>query len=125
MFFNLHACISSKMPEALYYNLQAFTFFIHFIEVDSLRDVKPGMWVVVRYCKKWYPGEVVSIVEDDIEVKCMKEIGQNKLIWPEKDDVCWYMRTELVCTVSPPYLVTTRGTFGFSKEDLENVLVKF
>ena len=43
-----------------------------------------GCWVVVKMSSGWYPGKIVTIEEEEIEVKCMKPVGiENQFVWPE------------------------------------------
>ena len=45
-----------------------------------------------------YVGEVCSVEDDIIQVKCMKRIGGNlnKFAWPDKDDISWFTPTEIL-----------------------------
>ena len=43
-----------------------------------------GCWVVVKFSSSRYPGEVVTIEEEEIKMKCMKRVGfENQFVWPE------------------------------------------
>ena len=44
-----------------------------------------GKWVAVKFNKQWYPGEVVDTSDNEIEIRCMGIIGENKFVWPETD----------------------------------------
>ena len=41
-----------------------------------------GKWVLVRYEKKLYPGVVQEVEEEDVLVKCMARVGENRFFWP-------------------------------------------
>ena len=47
-----------------------------------------GCWVVVKFSSSWYPSEIVTIEEEEIEVKCMKHVGiENQFVWSEIEDI--------------------------------------
>ena len=47
-----------------------------------------GCWVVVKFSSSWYPNEIVTIEEEEIEVKCMKHVGiENQFVWSEIEDI--------------------------------------
>ena len=79
-----------------------------------------GKWVAVKFNKQWYPGEVVDTSDNEIEIRCMGIIGENKFVWPETDDVCWYENSDIIFSIEPPHPVCQRG-FGLCGEDLEKV----
>lgn len=59
-----------------------------------------GRWCVVEYNSTLYPGIICDCVEDGIQVKTMRPIGDNRFIWPRKEDRIWYTY-EKVCTLIP------------------------
>ena len=79
-----------------------------------------GKWVAVKFNKGWYPGEVVDTPDNEIEIGCMGIIGENKFVWPEKDDVCWYENSDIICSIEPQIPVS-KTAFGLCREDLEKV----
>jgi len=86
-----------------------------------------GQWVVVKFDRNWYPGEILKIEDDEVEVKRMKRRGneENRFIWPDKDDISWYAVEDVVCSVAPPAPVNSRA-FGLNQHDiekLENILL--
>ena len=78
-----------------------------FVEVSY----KVGQWVVLIFKKEWYVGEVCSVEDDMIQVKCMKQIGGNlnKFAWPD-DYISWLTPQEILCNVDPPVPVTSRAS---------------
>ena len=72
-----------------------------------------GKWVAVKFNKQWYPGEVVDTSDNEIEIRCMGIIGENRFVWPETDDVCWYENSVLSSVLSHRIL--------FVREDLDCV----
>jgi hypothetical protein len=63
----------------------------------------------VQYDGLPYPGTIMDVDEDSIEVKVMNRIGVNRFFWPLLDDICWY-KTDNVITLldQPPENVTKR-----------------
>ena len=80
-----------------------------------------GCWVVVKFSSSRYPGEVVTIEEEEIKMKCMKRVGfENQFVWPEIDDISWFETDSLLCLIEPPIPISSR-TFGVSLSDLNNI----
>ena len=69
--------------------------------------------------KEWYVGEVCSVEDDMVQVKCMKQIGGNfnKFAWPDKNDIRWFTPAEIFCNVEPPVPVTSR-VFALFQESI-------
>ena len=64
--------------------------------------------------------EAVDTSNDEIEIRCMGIISKNKFAWPEKNDVCWYENSDIICSIEPPTPISQR-TFGLCQEDLGKV----
>jgi hypothetical protein len=47
-------------------------------------------YCVVKYDGKGYPGLILSVDEETLEVKTMHRVGRNRFFWPMLDDVLWY-----------------------------------
>ena len=78
-------------------------------------------WVVVKFSSSLYPGEIVTIEEEEIEVKCMKRVGiENQFVWPEIEDISWFETDSVVCLIEPPIPISSRA-FGVSQNDLNNI----
>ena len=45
-------------------------------------------WVAAAYGKKWYPGEVKSIGDEEILYGKIDRISDS-FVWPEKEDLAW------------------------------------
>ena len=76
-------------------------------EVIPLDDYS-GTYVVVNYDGQVYPGKVLTDDEGDIEVQCMHSVGDNRFFWPDRDDICWYDKAQIVAVIPPPTAVTAR-----------------
>ena len=90
--------------------------FLVFVEASC----KVAQWVVVIFKKEWYVGEVCSVEDDMIQVKCMKQIGGNlnKFAWLDKDDISRFTPTEILCNVDLPVPVTSRA-FALLQENTD------
>ena len=67
-----------------------------------------GQYVVVRYDGSLYPGKVVDEDVGDVKVNCMSKIGENRFYWPTREDICYYMRDDVVSVIPEPERVTGR-----------------
>ncbi|KAH3699195.1 hypothetical protein DPMN_074149 [Dreissena polymorpha] len=68
---------------------------------------------MVLYVYDWlsYPGIILSVDEDYVEVKTMSRVGRNtsNRFWPMRDDVLWYDRTSIITLLDEePVHVTKR-----------------
>ncbi|CAH0553862.1 unnamed protein product [Brassicogethes aeneus] len=71
-------------------------------------DLSINKWVVVSYDKNFFPGVVCSLNSQDYKIKALKNIGENKYIWPLPEDKIWYCKTDILFNISPPIKVTKR-----------------
>jgi hypothetical protein len=67
-----------------------------------------GKWVLVRYDKKLYPGVVQEVEEEDVLVKCMARVGENRFFWPMLDDTCWFFLEDILSAIEEPKAVGSR-----------------
>ncbi|XP_052772638.1 uncharacterized protein LOC128211672 [Mya arenaria] len=68
-----------------------------------------GQYIVVEYDGLPYPGEVLDVDEEDLEVKVMHKIGKNRFFWPLLDDTLWYYKDKVVTILDgAPVRVTGR-----------------
>ena len=74
----------------------------------SLPGELVGTYVVVRYDKKLYPGIVIDDDTDEVQVKCMHQIGDNRFFWPTRDDICYYNNDDVLAIIPEPVSVTSR-----------------
>ena len=61
-----------------------------------------GEMVAVRYDSRPYPGKVLAVEEDDVQVLCMCKTGINKFFWPTREDICWYQSKDVICRIPEP-----------------------
>ena len=69
---------------------------------DRSEKLNVGDWVLVSYGGKKFPGEVVSIIDTDIEVLVMKYSRKGKWYWPDKADIIAYWPENVIGKLSPP-----------------------
>ena len=78
---------------------------------------KVGDWVIVEYDSQMYPGEVLTIKSTDTYVHAMTKSG-GYWKWPETDgknmDTVWYKKEKVMCKISPPVPVGSRGQYKVS-----------
>ena len=80
-----------------------------------------GCCVVVKFSSNWYPGEIVTIEEEEMKVKCIKHVGiENLFVWPEKEDISWFERDSVVFLIEPPIPISSR-IFGVNQSELNNI----
>jgi hypothetical protein len=80
-----------------------------------------GKWCVVLYDDVPYPGIVQDVDDEDLEVKVMHKIGQNRYFWPLLPDILWYKHDKVVYKIQEPSLVGSRH-YQLSKTDYERLL---
>ena len=71
-------------------------------DVDRSEKLTVGDWALVSYDGKKFPGEVVSIINTDIEVSVMKYSRKGKWYWPDKAGIIAYRPEKVIGKLSPP-----------------------
>lgn len=62
-----------------------------------------GKFVIVNYDDRPYVGQVTKICHNEVEINCMKQVGdKNIFIWPDKSDCIFYSCNQIACTISEP-----------------------
>lgn len=79
-------------------------------QTQSQGDIRNyiGKYVAVMYNGQPYPGQVVDVDGNEIEVKCLQKVGQNRFVWPAREDKIWYSSEHLLCDIPEPTPVTKR-----------------
>ena len=70
-----------------------------------------GNWVAVKYDGKIYPGQVVKMLDNNIEVNAMQDVGVNKFKWPVRPDQIWYNPNDVLCIIAPPTPINRRSRY--------------
>lgn len=82
---------------------------------DDIDDINVNDWVVVTYDNMKFPGIVTQLgSQNDIEVKAMHKAG-SYYKWPERDDIVFYLRQDILMKVEPPSVKGSRGQYAFSE----------
>lgn len=73
-----------------------------------------GLYCVVKYNNKAYPGKILAVNETDLTVECMHCIGtkydRNRFFWPDKvKDVCMYEYSEILSLIPELERLADRG----------------
>lgn len=69
-----------------------------------------GQYCVVIYDEKPYPGEIISVDDDDVKVKCMHSLGRNKFFWPTiRLDINEYCQDDILCIIEEPLRANKRS----------------
>jgi hypothetical protein len=65
-----------------------------------------GKWCVVHYDRKPYPGTILDVDHESVEVKTMHSVGKNRYFWPLCEDVIWYKFESVISFKNEPKNVT-------------------
>ncbi|XP_061582330.1 uncharacterized protein LOC133447623 [Cololabis saira] len=78
---------------------------------ESVRDLC-GRFVIVTYDELPYVGQVLKVVDEELQISCMQQSDdKNLFLWPKTPDVTFYLRKDVHSVISEP----TRATSRFSK----------
>lgn len=61
-----------------------------------------GDWVVVEYDNVYYPGEVLSVTQNEAEVNVMLPTTSGTYRWPHKKDVLFYNFNKITRKIQKP-----------------------
>lgn len=67
-------------------------------------QINVGSYIIVRYHKKYFPGMIVNIEEDEYEVRTMTPLGANLFKWPNPTDQIWYKKKHIMEQIVTPKL---------------------
>ena len=84
-------------------------------------------WVVINYDNEMFPGEIISIEDDDsVVVDCMKECfaGRNCFRRPQpRDNKTAYDPHQIICAIKQPEKPTnSRGQVALAEDDVEKAM---
>ena len=66
---------------------------------SSAVELAVGHYVSVGYFNKWYLGIVEEVKDDEVLVKFMQVKGDNKFVWPRRDDKLAVPMTDILCVI--------------------------
>jgi hypothetical protein len=81
------------------------------VHVEEPAMPQVGQWVIVDFEGTEYPGEVLRVVADKIEVSVMHKFGAHWK-WPKDKDCIAYTLDEIMQIIKPPK-AGSRGRFNF------------
>lgn len=81
---------------------------------DDIMNLQIGEWCLVEYDGSKYAGEIISIPvgRPEFEVSVMVPSGKYWK-WPEKPDILFYTKAQIIQKLMPPIVVNSRGLFKF------------
>jgi hypothetical protein len=66
-------------------------------------------YCVVEYDGSPYPGKIVDVDDETVEVTVMHSVGRNRFFWPMREDTLWYYRQNIITMLDEePALVGSR-----------------
>jgi hypothetical protein len=84
--------------------------------LDQLDQTLVGQYYIVLYDGEPYPGKIISIDENEVEVDCMhavptkRDLTSNVFYWPSPvRDLCFYQFDQLVTLIPEPCKVAEHG----------------
>lgn len=87
--------------------------------------LKVGQFVSALYQDNWFIAQVTSVTMDPevapvhpYMLSYLARKGPNQFVWPEKPDELLTYCSDILCPVSAPIPVTSRGFLGLSAKDL-------
>ena len=96
------------------------------VEYNSLRT---GMFVATVYDRKWYISKIVEISENDqknyeiLASSMTQRRDLNLFSWPRKEDLCYFVDTNVICVISSPRVLDSRrgSTYSISGDDFDQI----
>ena len=79
---------------------------------STVKSFTVGDWVLVKYDTDVFPGEVKKICNDEIKVSVMVPSG-SYFKWPKDEDAIFYPVANVIKSLKPPVIKSSRGTFEF------------
>ena len=86
------------------------------LTLECLDENLVGKWVVVLYDALPYPGVIQDVDADEIEVKVLHRVGENRFFWPMMADVIWYKVPTMVVGLIPELQPVTKRHMQISPE---------
>jgi len=85
---------------------------------------KIGQHIAMTYDDKWFAAQIERRLDDELDIKCMKNKGLNKFMWSGKPDIFMCQISDVLCLVSEPVKVNDRY-MSLSKEDYDTAVAAF
>lgn len=75
------------------------------------QNLKENSYVIVKYEGKYYPGKILEMKDDLYKISTMAKT-LNHWKWPEKEDILFYDKEDIVKVIVSPKKLTSRRTFS-------------
>lgn len=86
---------------------------------DIIEPHDCGQWRVVRYDNIPYPGIILQVEKNNVEVKCLHCNGINMFYWPSSRDYVNYYKDDQIMCPTPEPLALNRHSLQIENEVLE------
>ena len=89
------------------------------VQENAPKSFSVGEYVIIKYDNSYYPGEItnVSSINKVATIRTMEKSGPKFWKWPNKEDILDYSFQDIVRTITPPCVVSNRGTYSVSDLD--------
>ncbi|CAF4889943.1 unnamed protein product [Pieris macdunnoughi] len=74
-------------------------------------NLKPGIYVIIKYEGEYFPGRIENKDGDLFEISTMVLSTNNTFRWPERPDRIWYRLNDIVEIITSPIKHNNRGFF--------------
>lgn len=75
---------------------------------ESAQDLC-GRFVIVTYDELPYVGQVLKVVQEELQISCMRQSDdKNLFLWPQTPDITFYFRKDVYAVISEPEPATSR-----------------
>ncbi|KAL2099467.1 hypothetical protein ACEWY4_005947 [Coilia grayii] len=79
---------------------------------DVIESHHCGQWCIVNYDGQPYPGIILTVEEQNVQIKCMHRTGRydlNRFYWPSPiEDLNWYAENQIMCLMPEPVAANKR-----------------
>ena len=92
--------------------------------MDVVDESLISTYCVVAYDDVPYPGIILDVDGDELEVKVMHKVGNNRYFWLQADDILWYTKDIIVALLEGPPQPVTSAQSSRHKQIADNVWQK-
>lgn len=79
---------------------------------DIENDLTIGSYVIFLYEEEYFPGIIIDVKENEVQIKSMCFSGATYFKWPEKEDKLWYSRQDILENIKDPITINNRGVYS-------------
>ena len=70
--------------------------------------------LIIIFEGEYFQGTIVDTENAKVNIKCMVMNGYHWR-WPEKDDIMWYEKEDIIETIKTPELLNSRGQYSVAE----------